>query len=41
MEAKRARGEIDWSDLALLASDADPDLFYDVVIVDEAQDFFR
>ena len=39
MEAKRARGEIDWSDLALLAADADPDLLYDVVIVDEAQDF--
>ena len=39
MEAKRARGEIDWSDLAVLAADAEPDLLYDVVIVDEAQDF--
>ena len=39
MEAKRARGEIDWSDLAVLAADAQPDLLYDVVIVDEAQDF--
>ena len=39
MEAKRARGVIDWSDVALLAADADPDLLYDVVIVDEAQDF--
>ena len=39
MEAKRARGEIDWEDLALLAADARPDLLYDVVVVDEAQDF--
>ena len=39
MESKRARGEIDWSDLALLAADARPDLLYDVVVVDEAQDF--
>ena len=39
MEAKRARGEIDWGDLALLAADSHPDLLYDVVVVDEAQDF--
>ncbi|MXV99072.1 MAG: AAA family ATPase [Acidimicrobiaceae bacterium] len=39
MEAKQARGEIDWSDLAMLAADADPGLLYDVVIVDETQDF--
>ncbi len=39
METKRARGEIDWGDLALLAADARPDLLYDVVVVDEAQDF--
>ena len=39
MEEKRERGKIDWSDLALLAADADPELLYDVVIVDEAQDF--
>lgn len=39
MEAKRARGEVDWSDLAVLAADAEPGLLYDVVIVDEAQDF--
>ena len=39
MEAKGARAEIDWSDLAVLAADAEPDLRYDVVIVDEAQDF--
>lgn len=39
MEEKRKRGKIDWSDLAVLAADAEPDLLYDVVIVDEAQDF--
>ena len=39
MEDKRAQGEIDWSDLAMLAADAEPDLLYDIVIVDEAQDF--
>lgn len=39
METKQARGEIDWSDLAVLAADANPDRVYDVVIVDEAQDF--
>lgn len=39
MDAKRARGEIDWSDLTILAASAEPDLLYDVVIVDEAQDF--
>ena len=39
MEAKRARNEIDWSDVAVLAARAEPDLLYDVAIVDEAQDF--
>ena len=37
--AKTERGRIDWNDLALLAADAEPDRLYDVVIVDEAQDF--
>lgn len=37
--AKAERGSIDWNDLALLAADTEPDLLYDVVIVDEAQDF--
>ncbi|MCY4101678.1 MAG: UvrD-helicase domain-containing protein [bacterium] len=37
--AKAERGKIDWNDLALLAADAEPDRLYDVVIVDEAQDF--
>lgn len=37
--AKAEQGVIDWSDLAVLAADAEPDLLYDVVIVDEAQDF--
>ena len=37
--AKAERGVIDWNDLAVLAADAEPDLLYDVVIVDEAQDF--
>ncbi len=39
MEAKQQRSKIDWSDLAPMAADAEPDLMYDVVIVDEAQDF--
>lgn len=38
-EAKSKRGLIDWSDLAVLAIDAHPDVSYDVVIVDETQDF--
>ena len=38
-EAKTKRGVVDWNDLAILASDAHPDLLYDVVIVDETQDF--
>ncbi|MGQ0431259.1 MAG: 3'-5' exonuclease [Microthrixaceae bacterium] len=39
-EAEKARrGMIDWNDLALLARTAEPGLLYDVVIVDEAQDF--
>ncbi|MCY4665346.1 MAG: UvrD-helicase domain-containing protein [Acidimicrobiaceae bacterium] len=39
MGAKQKPGKIDWSDLAAMAADAKPDLLYDVVIVDEAQDF--
>ena len=38
-ESKVKRGVIDWNDLAIVAGDAEPDLLYDVVIVDEAQDF--
>ena len=30
---------IDWNDVAIQAADTEPDLLYDVVIVDEAQDF--
>lgn len=37
--AKAKRGVIDWNDVALRAADAKPDLKYDVVVVDEAQDF--
>ena len=37
--AKAESGVIDWNDLAILAADAKPDLLYDVVIVDETQDF--
>jgi superfamily I DNA/RNA helicase len=36
---KTRRGVIDWNDLAVLAGTAEPGLLYDVVIVDEAQDF--
>ena len=39
MDSKRRRGKIDWSDLAMLAAAAAPSRLYDVVIVDEAQDF--
>lgn len=39
-EAEKARrGMIDWNDLAVLAGAAEPSLLYDVVIIDEAQDF--
>lgn len=38
--AKRQLGIIDWNDLALHATHASSDLVYDVVIVDESQDFF-
>ena len=38
-DAKRQRGQIDWSDLSRLAANAEAGLLYDVVIVDEAQDF--
>jgi superfamily I DNA/RNA helicase len=37
-EEKRRRGRMDWNDLALAAAEVDED-FYDVIIVDEAQDF--
>lgn len=36
---KVARGVADWNDLAVAAMSAAPALLYDVVIVDEAQDF--
>ena len=39
MDVKHHRGEVDWGDLAMLAANAEPELLYDVVIVDEAQDF--
>ncbi len=38
-EAKAERGLIDWNDLAVLAADAQLGFSYDVVIVDETQDF--
>lgn len=37
--AKRNRGIIDWADLAYLAREARSDSTYDLVVVDEAQDF--
>ena len=37
--AKAQRRKIDWNDLALLAAEVEPGRLYDVVIVDEAQDF--
>ena len=36
---KSKRGVVDWNDIALRAAKAKPDLKYDVVVVDEAQDF--
>jgi superfamily I DNA/RNA helicase len=36
---KAQAGVIDWTDLAVAAIDAQPDLAYDIVVVDEAQDF--
>ncbi len=39
MDSKRQRGKIDWSDLTMLAAAATSYKAYDVVIVDEAQDF--
>ena len=39
MTSKRQRAKIDWSDLTMLAAEAGPHMVYDVVIVDEAQDF--
>lgn len=38
-DAKNERGVIDWNDLAIRATKARTELLYDVVIVDEAQDF--
>lgn len=38
MDAKREGGQIDWSDLALLSAEAEPNRLYDMVVVDEAQD---
>lgn len=38
-EQKARRGVLDWNDLALRAATAEPELRYDVVIIDEAQDF--
>ena len=38
-DTKKQRGLIDWSDLAVLAANAQPNTQYDVVIIDEAQDF--
>ena len=38
-EVKSKRSLIDWSDLAVLAINAHPDMSYDLVIVDETQDF--
>lgn len=37
--AKHKSGVIDWNDLAVRAASAEPDLLYDIVVVDEAQDF--
>lgn len=37
--AKTERGVIDWNDLAVRAANAQPDVLYDVMIIDEAQDF--
>ena len=39
MATKKQQNLTDWSDLARLAINAQSDLLYDVVIVDEAQDF--
>jgi superfamily I DNA/RNA helicase len=36
---KTEAGVIDWTDVAVEAIDARPDLAYDIVVVDEAQDF--
>ncbi|MCQ3813582.1 MAG: AAA family ATPase [Acidimicrobiia bacterium] len=38
-QSKIKRGLIDWNDLAVLAADTQPGVSYDVVIVDETQDF--
>ena len=39
MDSKQKRGQIDWVDLARLAAKVEPHPLYDVVIVDETQDF--
>lgn len=38
-QLKASRDEMDWNDLAVRVSAETPDVHYDVVIVDEAQDF--
>lgn len=37
--AKAKEGVIDWNDLAIHAANAKPDIRYDIVVIDEAQDF--
>ena len=37
--AKTKKGVIDWNDLAIHAANAKPDTRYDIVVIDEAQDF--
>ncbi len=39
MKSKQQRGKVDWSDLAMFAASASTFGAYDIVIVDEAQDF--
>ena len=36
---KDQRSVIDWNDLAIRAANIDPDFHYDIVVIDEAQDF--
>ena len=38
-EAKAKAGVIDWNDLAIYAANTKPDIRYDIVVIDEAQDF--
>ena len=37
--AKAKEGVIDWNDLAIHAANINPDVRYDIVVIDEAQDF--